>query len=657
MKRILLPLIIIFCLLFTLTTYCTSLAGWKYRKSIVIAHTDDAAQTNYQLKLLVGESAGATGEQVDCGGKVASDFDDLRFTTVDGTTLCDYWIESLSGATPNRLATVWIEIPSIAAHPGNTTIYIYYGTEYLFDNGYYQNILNNNPSTAYGEPTVITNSEQIDLWFYGGAGKPLYYCYSTDGINYSEPVPTDLPNNYKRNHILKVDSTYYLYVSDASNQNIYLYTGTNKINFTSQGIVLARTATTWDSLYVTNMFVWIENGTDWYMLYEAIGTGQTTWAIGLATSADGKDWTKSESNPVFSVVINDVGCSNPELARVGSAVIKYDGKYYMYYHSGSIDYPGGNVFRAYSTNLTSWTDEEQIEGIVVSPSEYSHGGHCLAEFQNKTYLWWSPSNQVDICYLNEVIENKTFAELLALPANTTPAVSNGANTFRAFEDFTGALNAHIFTVSGSHIVHDTTNNWLDVHGMTLNETSYAYYDLGAGSIDDFKLYVTAKMTGMNTNEHYEQLGMGVADNLTHHGGNPMTFVGAWFIPAKQYQYSQVAQAINNVATDGGTITMTSGTVYYYTLTRAGTVASLKSYSDSTRTTQVGSTSSITSTTAAVRYLMAIDSQDADVNDYTTNVSYVTNIILMNFTTNEPTWSSYGTEDFVGGNAVMFGINF
>ena len=101
--------------------------SWNYRKSITIAHTDDGAQTNYQMKLLVGESSGAVGEQVDCGAKVASDFDDLRFTTSDGTTLCDYWIESLSGATPNQLATVWIEVPSIAAHPDNTTIYMYYG--------------------------------------------------------------------------------------------------------------------------------------------------------------------------------------------------------------------------------------------------------------------------------------------------------------------------------------------------------------------------------------------------------------------------------------------------------------------------------------------------------------------------------------------------
>jgi len=101
-------------------------ASWAYRKAIVIAHTDDGEQTNYQLRLLVGESSGATGEDVDCASHCQADFDDLRFTASDGTTICDYWIESITGTTPNQLATVWVKV-SVAAHPDDTTIYMYYG--------------------------------------------------------------------------------------------------------------------------------------------------------------------------------------------------------------------------------------------------------------------------------------------------------------------------------------------------------------------------------------------------------------------------------------------------------------------------------------------------------------------------------------------------
>jgi hypothetical protein len=100
------------------------LTGWTYRKEITLSRASGAV-TNYQMKLLVGESSGAVGENVDCGALCKTDFSDLRFTAADGTTLLDYWIESVSGTTPNQLATVWIEFDSIGT--GATTFYMYYG--------------------------------------------------------------------------------------------------------------------------------------------------------------------------------------------------------------------------------------------------------------------------------------------------------------------------------------------------------------------------------------------------------------------------------------------------------------------------------------------------------------------------------------------------
>lgn len=100
------------------------LTGWSYRKPVTLSRASGAV-TNYQMKVLVGESSGATGEDVDCGGKCLSSFNDLRFTAADGTTLLDYWIESTSGATPNQLATIWIEFNSIGTDA--TTFYMYYG--------------------------------------------------------------------------------------------------------------------------------------------------------------------------------------------------------------------------------------------------------------------------------------------------------------------------------------------------------------------------------------------------------------------------------------------------------------------------------------------------------------------------------------------------
>ena len=100
------------------------LRGWNYRKSITLSRADGTV-TNYQMKLLVGESSGSTGENVDCGGLCLPTFNDIRFTTSNSTTLLDYWIESITGTTPNQLATIWIEFDSIGISA--TTFYMYYG--------------------------------------------------------------------------------------------------------------------------------------------------------------------------------------------------------------------------------------------------------------------------------------------------------------------------------------------------------------------------------------------------------------------------------------------------------------------------------------------------------------------------------------------------
>lgn len=105
-------------------------SAWGYRKRIVIAHPATAL-SDYQLTLKVGESSGSSGADIHCVGRVASDFDDLRFTASDGVTKLSYWIEEISsGTTPNQTIKVWVKIPTIYAHPEDTAIYMYYsGTQ------------------------------------------------------------------------------------------------------------------------------------------------------------------------------------------------------------------------------------------------------------------------------------------------------------------------------------------------------------------------------------------------------------------------------------------------------------------------------------------------------------------------------------------------
>lgn len=145
------------------------LANWVYRKEIAIAHTDDGAQSNYQIKLLVGESSGSGTNNVHCAGHLAySDYRDLRFTASDGTTLCDYWIESLSGSTPNQVATVWIKVPSIAAHPNNTTIYMYYGNSGASAGSTYDALITY--ATGDGIITAPTTYERVHTFLLADSG-------------------------------------------------------------------------------------------------------------------------------------------------------------------------------------------------------------------------------------------------------------------------------------------------------------------------------------------------------------------------------------------------------------------------------------------------------------------------------------------------------
>jgi hypothetical protein len=94
-------------------------ASWDYRKEITV--TDEV--NDGVVWQLISKTDAATGEDVDCEGHCQDDFDDLRFTKSDGTTLLDYYIETVVDSGGTKLATVAIEQASTA----ESTIYMYYG--------------------------------------------------------------------------------------------------------------------------------------------------------------------------------------------------------------------------------------------------------------------------------------------------------------------------------------------------------------------------------------------------------------------------------------------------------------------------------------------------------------------------------------------------
>ena len=90
----------------------SSMSSWSKRAPLTVTEASGSTLTNFQTKVVVTYDA-----------DMNADFSDIRFTSADGGTLLDHWLESKTNSTT---ATFWVEIPTLTASSA-TTIYLYYG--------------------------------------------------------------------------------------------------------------------------------------------------------------------------------------------------------------------------------------------------------------------------------------------------------------------------------------------------------------------------------------------------------------------------------------------------------------------------------------------------------------------------------------------------
>jgi len=110
MDKILINIILIF--LFSQELYSQNwLSPWENRQVFTITNYNYVPMVDHQTRLPISYTAG-----------MQSDFDDLRFTTLDGTLL-SYWIEFHA---ENEKAIVWLEADYINPF-SNKDFYMYYG--------------------------------------------------------------------------------------------------------------------------------------------------------------------------------------------------------------------------------------------------------------------------------------------------------------------------------------------------------------------------------------------------------------------------------------------------------------------------------------------------------------------------------------------------
>jgi hypothetical protein len=138
----------------------TWLTGWDYRQSHLISHAANAG-TLYQVKILVHSGSGSSsGNDVYLKGHCLDFPNDIDFTSDNGSTQLDFWVEDLT-ADP---ITVWVEVAADLT-TDDKTIYIYYGksgqsslsnganTFIVFDH-FLGTSLDTNVWETHGSPTV-----------------------------------------------------------------------------------------------------------------------------------------------------------------------------------------------------------------------------------------------------------------------------------------------------------------------------------------------------------------------------------------------------------------------------------------------------------------------------------------------------------------------
>jgi len=480
------------------------LTGWTYRKEVTLSRASGTV-SDYQMKLLVGESAGATGEDVDCNSHCQTDFDDLRFTTSDGTTLLDYWIESITGATPNQLATVWIEFDSIGT--GATTFYMYYGkadaisgshgkqTFLLFDD-FLDGV---NPVL---KPTQGWESGLQLRWGTIALLTGTYYIYYTNGTDLTSDIgratSTDLKTwtkaagnpiitNVVGPALLKgLDGVtpltdagnYYMTTCLADGSKIQIRSD-NAINGGTWGVaadsVIIPTASTWYSSQVlTNCF--IKSGDTFYIFFQ--GYDGTYWKIGYATAS-------SVTGPYTVQGILLSSSEGWESNYVLDPEVRlFDGTYYLFYTGNA----GTNCRISYAT-ASALTGPYTKSGIFLSDT-----GHSYSAILQKDGLYWilgdnlNASGQKDLSSredLNGLFNFEPY--LITEPSGgwdigQTPTLSGGELVINAADEYVKSASAKgLDTALRARAKFPTYADWLqigynnDTGAATSNQASFFIY--------------------------------------------------------------------------------------------------------------------------------------------------------------------------------------
>jgi hypothetical protein len=192
------------------------------------------------------------------------------------------------------------------------------------------------------------------MWYTGYNGsetatKYLGYATSKDGIHWTRYPGNPIYNEYWTEdvQVVKHKGKYYM-VAEGVNDIAHMLISENGIDWVRQGDLDIRKVNgeSIDSGAYGTPTLWLEND-KWYLFYERGDLG-----IWLAVSSDHKVWTNVQDDPVIEMGPGSYDAKGVALDQI----IKYQGKYYGYYHAtSSKDRGTWNSDVAVSDDLLHWT--------------------------------------------------------------------------------------------------------------------------------------------------------------------------------------------------------------------------------------------------------------------------------------------------------------
>ncbi|MEI6057626.1 MAG: DUF2341 domain-containing protein [bacterium] len=429
--------------------------SWSSRKPITITG-NGGALTNYQTKIVIPFAAG-----------MQANFNDLRFTASDGTTTLNYWLES---KTDSVTSTVWVNIPSVPASPGTTTVYMYYGnsvaptasngssTFTFFDDfagiSTQNNLWNNfsgNPllspstsgweSTLVGDPWVIydATSSMYQMWYYGYnvANAGVGYATSPDGVSWikyaGNPVLTHSGSGYdslyahKPSVVIK-NGVYYMYYSadNGSVRTIAVATSTSPqgpfTKYAANPIVVPTLG--FENNFLDAPSVMYDTDVNYWKMWFSCGTNlagePTNWCY--ATSTDGYSWAKYANNPI-AVPPGDGSFISKSIG--GMNVSKIAGVYQVYYN-GFDDSGVSRIGYSTSTDGITWNPKATDMILDVGAAGTWNSGMMyrpnVITVNGQKQMWY---NARSLSYPGEQIGTAFFATSSAVDSSKWNLINPG----------------------------------------------------------------------------------------------------------------------------------------------------------------------------------------------------------------------------------------